>query len=98
MLLGLVVPLMMLLAFMLLPLSTRSAGSVPGPADRLPALLLLLMLLLLVGVVALVDHADGVHVVRGVVDRLAQLLWKGNTDCQTRDVTVNAISDHLFHT
>ena len=60
---------------MLLPLSTRSAGSVPGPADGLPALLMLL-LVILVWVVALVDHADGVHVVRGVVDRLAQLLWK----------------------
>ena len=77
MLLRLVLPLVMLLAVpLLLPLPTRSARSVPGPADRLPALLLLLllMLLLLVWVVALVDDADGVHVVRGVVDRLAQLL------------------------
>ena len=56
-----------LLPVLLLPLSTRSAGAVPRPADR-PPLLLLLLLLLLVGVVALVDHPDGVDVVCGVVD------------------------------
>ena len=47
---------------LLLPLSTRSAGAVPGPAGRSP------LMLVFVGVVTLVDHPDGVDVVRGVVD------------------------------